>query len=156
MDYDNINSSSAYAKSVRDKRNEIKMRNLLRKTKRKLKPVKKGGKRKTRRRKRKKKRKGRGKRKIYGVSGILPNDRRLVTPRQADAQKLDWEFVAANPKMYNQLDPWGVDAFNPKYLKYTRGWHNRPKIIFKGKTKKSKKKGKGKKRKRSRRRTKKR
>ena len=39
MDYGNINSSSTYAKKVRDKRNEIKIRNLLRKTKKKLKPT---------------------------------------------------------------------------------------------------------------------
>lgn len=151
MNFVNINTSSISAKKIRDQINQNKIRSLLRKTKKKLKPVKKGGKRKTRRRKRKKKRKGRGKSKIYGVSGMLPNDKRLVTAVEADVQKLDWEFAPTPPgfpKMYNQLDIYGVDAFKPGNEKYTTGWHNRPKIIFKGyKKKKSKKKGKGRKKK---------
>jgi hypothetical protein len=158
MNFVNINTSSISAKKIRDQINQNKIRSLLRKTKKKLKPGKKGG--KTRRRKRKKKRNGRGKSKIYGVSGMLPNDKRLVTGVEADVQKLDWEFASTPPgfpKMYNQLDPYGVDSFKPGNEKYTMGWPNRPKIIFKGyKKKKSKKKGKGKKRKRSRKRKRKR
>jgi len=63
MNFDNINASSLSAKKIRDQISQNKIRSLLRKTKKKLKPIikggrrkKRGGRRKKRTRKRRKKR----------------------------------------------------------------------------------------------------